>query len=174
MARFAPLGALCALACVVSAGAASASAPRIGPDSGKLVPRFESLRYGEVNARQGPSLGHRILWTYHRRGLPVQIVAESGSWRRVRDPDGDLAWVSSGALDDRRMAFVAAPTALTLRKDPFTTARPVAFLTPGVVGELVGCQAGWRALKVAGRQGWAPSGALWGAEACAPATPSIP
>jgi SH3-like domain-containing protein len=171
MARFALLG----LFCLVLAGAdAWASAPRIGPDSGKLVPRFESLKYGEVNGRQGPSMAHRILWTYHRRGLPVEIVAESGPWRRVRDPDGDLAWVSSGALEDRRTVFVAAPAALALRKDPRDGARPVAFLAPGVVGELQGCQDDWRAVRIGSRQGWAPKASLWGADVCPGDASTIP
>ncbi|HVY03793.1 MAG TPA: SH3 domain-containing protein [Caulobacterales bacterium] len=130
------------------------------------MPRFESLKYSEVNGRQGPSLEQPILWTYHRRGLPVEIIAESGPWRRVRDPDGDLAWVSASMLEDRRTAFVAAARATPLRKSPRANGRAIALLQPGTVGQLKGCKLGWRSLKVAGREGWIPVSALWGADQC--------
>jgi SH3-like domain-containing protein len=157
---------LCLAPALALAGAALASTPLIGPDSGKPVPRFESLKYGEVNGRQGPSLEQRILWTYHRRGLPVQIVAESGSWRRVKDPDGDLAWISAAMLEDRRMTFVAAPEATPLRGSPKANGRVVAMLAPGTVAQLKACKLGWRSLKVGGREGWVPVSVLWGADTC--------
>ena len=148
------------------AASATASVPPVGPDSGKPVPRFESLKYGEVNGRQGPTLDHRILWTYHRRGLPVEIVAESGSWRRVRDPDGDLAWVNANMLDGHRMVFIAAANPTPLLATPRSKARTIALLGPGVVAQLKECKLGWRSIKVGPREGWVPGSVLWGADRC--------
>ena len=80
------LGALLSIG--VLFGAPIAAWAVIGP-SGKPVPRYESLKYNEINGRQGPSLEHRVLWKFHRRGLPVKVVAESDVWRQVQDPEGE-------------------------------------------------------------------------------------
>jgi SH3-like domain-containing protein len=144
------------------------AAPASGP-SGKPVPRYESLKYGEVNARLGPSLDHRVLWTYHRRGLPLQVIAESGVWRQVSDPDGDVSWINAAQLADQQTVFVAAAETLPLRRSPNEEARPVAILGHGVVGALEECRGGWRKVRVDGHSGWAPMASLWGAERCAAA-----
>ena len=63
-------------ASAVMAGIAQAQAPRVTP-SGMDVPRYVSLKYGQVNARVGPDEEHRLLWIYKAKGLPVQVVAET-------------------------------------------------------------------------------------------------
>jgi SH3-like domain-containing protein len=154
-----------ALMLAVACGPAHAGAPTIGP-SGKPVPRYESLKFGEVNGRQGPSFEHRVLWTYHRRGLPVRVVAESDVWRQIADPDGDLSWVHAAGLTARRTVYVAAAAPVALRQSPQMGARTVAILGHGVVASLEACRSGWRRLKIGRRHGWAPMAALWGAEQC--------
>ena len=75
-------------------GAALAAAGRAAADdvkdhptpSGLPVPRYVSLKFDSVNARAGPSDDHRLLWVFHARGLPVQVIAETEDWRRVCDP----------------------------------------------------------------------------------------
>lgn len=151
--------------CVLATNA-MASAPRVGPDSGKPVPRFESLKYGEVNGRQGPSTEHRLLWTYHRRGLPVEIVAESGGWRQIRDPAGELAWISGDKLEDRRTTFVKSDAVIPLYRTPQANGKLAARVGPGMVMTLKACRIGWRQVQVGDREGWVEASALWGADDC--------
>ncbi|HWT52310.1 MAG TPA: SH3 domain-containing protein, partial [Caulobacter sp.] len=98
--RFAP-----ALVGIVSAlaGRALADGPKITP-SGLDVPRYVSLKYAEVNARNGPDEAHQLLWIYHAKGLPVQVVAETREWRRICDPEGGLAWVHKRTTDGRLLS----------------------------------------------------------------------
>ena len=131
------------------------------------MPRYESLKYGEVNARLGPSLEHRVLWTYHRRGLPLQVIAESGEWRQVSDPSGDVSWINAAQLADQQTVFVASGEPTALRRAPNDEARPVALLGQGVVAALEECRGGWRKVRVGGQAGWTPMANLWGAERCA-------
>ena len=65
------------------ATAASLTAPAIGPETNLPLPRFVSLKSDEGNVRRGPSLSHRIDWVFVRRGMPLQVTAEYGHWRRV-------------------------------------------------------------------------------------------
>jgi SH3-like domain-containing protein len=160
--RRASLLLLCLCACPATATADSAA---FGP-SGKPVPRYESLKYGEVNARLGPSLQHRVLWTYHRRGLPVRVIAESDVWRQVSDPDGDVSWINTAQLAGQQTVFVTTAEPLALHSGPQDDSRTVALLGHGVVAALEECRGGWRKLKVGEKTGWAPLAGLWGAERC--------
>lgn len=68
-------------------------------------------------------------------GMPVEVVITSGDWSRVRDASGDLAWVESKVLTNKRMLVVEAAQAIA-RSAPNETA-PVAFTAAkGVLLEL--------------------------------------
>ncbi|MEJ0058598.1 MAG: SH3 domain-containing protein [Terricaulis sp.] len=146
--------------------AGAADAPRIGPDSHEPVPRFVSLRTESANGRHGPGVEHRIDWIYERAGLPMQVTAESGPWRRVRDPDGGEVWMHAQNLDSKRTAYVRGDEDIALRDGPRTGSHVEAYLAPGVVGSLTACEGDWRRISVRGRVGWAPKDALWGVEDC--------
>ncbi len=123
--------------------------------------RFVSLKTEGANGRRGPSLEHRIDWIYLRRGLPLELMGESGPWRRVRDPDGAEVWIHTQNIEDRSTAYVREPA--TLRRSARDGASAIAYLAPGVVGAVTGCRGEWRRLAVAGRVGWVRTEALWGA-----------
>ena len=66
------------------------------------VPRFVSLKFGEVYARKGPGEDHRILWVWRSKGMPLEVVAETSDWRRVRGPDGvDRPGPTNAVVDGR-------------------------------------------------------------------------
>jgi SH3-like domain-containing protein len=159
---FAAFAAASLLFCV--SGAATAAGPTVGPDSNLPVPRFVSLRTPGANGRHGPSVENRVDWIYQRAGLPLEVTAESGPWRRVRDPGGAETWMHAQNLDTRRTAYVEH--AATLRQIGHDDARAVAYLAPGVVGSLTGCQGDWRRVAVGGRVGWVKKSDLWGADVC--------
>lgn len=144
---------------------AAADPPALGPDSSLPVPRFVSLKTEGANGRRGPGLEHPVQWVYERAGLPLQVTGESGPWRRVRDPDGAEVWMHAQNLDSRRTAYIRQAAAL--RRQAREGSTPVAYLAPGVVGALTGCEGAWRRVAVAGRVGWIEAAALWGAEDCA-------
>jgi SH3-like domain-containing protein len=95
-------------------------------------------------------------------GLPLQVVGESGPWRRVRDPDGAEVWMHQQNLVSRRMVYVTAPT--VLRRRPHENAAPLAYVGAGVVGGFTGCDGEWRRMTIAGRVGWVKADAVWGGD----------
>lgn len=145
-----------------SLSAVASDAPILGPDSNLPVPRYVSLNSENANGRRGPGLDHRIEWIYARTGLPLQVIAESGPWRRVRDPDGTEVWMHAQNLDQRRTALVRE--AATLRRRPHGP--PAAYLAPGVIGALTACDGEWARFAVSGRVGWVERSAVWGADDC--------
>lgn len=157
------LGGLIATAAALTASAAVAQPPATTP-SGLPVPRYVVLKYGEVNARQGPDEQHRLLWIYKAKNLPVQVVAETREWRRICDPEGGLAWVHKRTTDGRRTAMRVQDTPLPLHASPKPESRISAYLAARSIAVLDKCEKGWCRLKADGASGWAPEDQFWGAK----------
>ncbi|MEX0838514.1 MAG: SH3 domain-containing protein [Parvibaculum sp.] len=142
---------------------AEAAAER-GPVTGLPLPRYVSLKAGRANARRGPGTDFPIDWVYTKRGVPLEIIAESNHWRRIRDHDGDGGWIWHTMLDGARSVIVTGdkeePRAL--HDKPDAAADVVAYLEPGIVAAVRGCKAGWCRLEARGHSGWAQQSVLWG------------
>jgi SH3-like domain-containing protein len=147
--------------------AAAAALLLLSPNAAADPPttNFVSLQTEGANGRRGPGLEHRIDWIYERAGLPLQIIGESGPWRRVRDPDGAEVWMHAQNLSSRRTAYIR--TGANLRRQPRAGAAIKAHLAPGVIGALTGCEEGWVRIAIGGRVGWVEAEAVWGAAGCA-------
>ena len=88
---------LAALAAIGAAEAQTAPAATAGKATGLPVPRYVSLKSDRVNLREGPSKDHRTSWVFQRAGLPVEIIAEFETWRRIRDSEGTEGWRPCGS-----------------------------------------------------------------------------
>lgn len=152
----------------------AASRDNIGTDTGLPVPRFVSLKSAKINVRRGPGNDNQISWVFKRKALPVEIIAESGRWRKIRDHDGETGWVWHAMLDGRRSAIVmgkpdatgkvmdpASPVALFA--EPSEKSKIIAYAEVGVIGRLPFCQDQWCELEVNGYEGWVLRSEIWGA-----------
>jgi SH3-like domain-containing protein len=133
-----------------------------GAEENKLpVPRFVSLDSNLVNLRAGPGKEYPILWVYQRKGLPVEIIQEFDTWRRIRDRDGTIGWVQGNLLSGKRTVQITGEQrAMTSDADGGAT---VAYLDPGVVARLVKCKGSACRIEVQGYEGWLPRDDFWGA-----------
>ena len=69
------------------------------------------------------------------QGMPVEIISVLRTWVKVRDPLGDLAWISRDDLTDRRMLM--ATTIAPLRREAALQAPTWFSVDRGVVLELL-------------------------------------
>ncbi len=131
--------------------------------TGLPLPRFVSLRANEVNLRTGPGVQYPVDWVYLRRKLPVEIIAEYGTWRKVRDWQGTQGWVHQSMLAGRRTFIVTGATRTIRRKDDVKSPA-VATLEAGVIGNHVSCPGvdGWCRVEAAGNEGWLRRVDFWG------------
>jgi SH3-like domain-containing protein len=129
--------------------------------TGLHVPRFASLRSGEVNVRTGPGTRYPVEWRFQRRGLPVEITAEFGTWRRVRDGQGAEGWVHRSMLSGRRTVVIASSVE-TLRRRAAADATAVARAEQGVMATVRTCREKWCEIEAQGFRGWVPERSLWG------------
>jgi SH3-like domain-containing protein len=97
------------------------------------------------------------------RGTPVEVVVQLDVWVKVRDAQGDLAWIERPLLSDKRSVMVTAERA-QVREQPDDNARLVFEAAKDVLLDYVEPgPAGW--IKVAhrdGQQGYVKVGQTWG------------
>lgn len=164
------------LALAVPAAPALAQAPAVqngvtvGPVTGFPLPRFVSIRPSEANVRVGPGGAYAIDWTFVRAGLPVEITAEFGNWRKIRDMEGDEGWIRHDLLTGKRTAVIAPWSSgdpLPARRAPDAEAGTRYLLEPGVIGMLLGCDGQWCELvsddPETSWRGYVRQTAIWGA-----------
>jgi len=133
--------------------------------SGLPVPRFVSLKAEKVNVRRGPSSDHPVAWVFHRKGMPVEIVAEFENWRRIRDSDGEEGWILQNMLTGRRTAVVAPwreGQTMPLLSSASANGALVAKIAAGVVSEIETCSGDWCEISASGYGGWIEQSMLWG------------
>jgi SH3-like domain-containing protein len=133
--------------------------------SGLPVPRFVSLKAGKVNVRVGPGEGYAIAWTFTRSALPVEVIQEYDTWRRVRDSDGSVGWVLQNLLSSKRTAVIApwaAGEPKPLHASPAAKAAVSAYLEAGVLADVASCHQSWCRVTGTGFSGWIEQDQLWG------------
>ncbi|MBX3445692.1 MAG: hypothetical protein KF765_02970 [Parvibaculaceae bacterium] len=151
-----------------AAGAAAEAMPerRPGPSTGLPVPRFVSLKSSKANVRRGPGSDFPIDWVYRKSGLPLEVIAESNNWRRVRDHEGDGGWIWHTMLAGERSVIVDAAEndggPVALRSAPRGDAAVVAYAEKGYIARLKSCRARWCRLDIRGLEGWIAQDQLWG------------
>lgn len=159
------VGALLPILLAASVATARGGLVQVGPETGLPLPRYASLKSDRVNLRQGPSREHRTTWVFERAGLPVEIIAESGNWRKIRDSEGTEGWVLQSLLSGRRTVLVAPwkKGTFPLFAEPSETSRVVAKLQVGVLGNVRSCDGGsWCSIYGDGFDGYMQQSDLWG------------
>ena len=135
--------------------------------SGFCVPRWVSLKRGEVYARKGPGADYPALWVYRVKGLPVQVVGETNDWRRVCDPGGGAAWVHRSMVDGRRMVMALGAVPVPLYRKPGGGGPEAGLLNARALAALGRCQGPWCKVRAGGVAGWLGASQVWGLAAAA-------
>lgn len=145
--------------------ALAANGVEVGPVTGYPMPRFVSVKARPANVRGGPGTGYRILWTFVRRSLPVEVTAEYGPWRRIRDWDGKVGWIHGALLSGRRFGVVAPWSGagmVPLREDASAKAAVIALMQRKVLVRIDHCDGNWCEVDVKSRSGYVRQTRLWG------------
>lgn len=132
--------------------------------SGLKVPRFVSLRADKdkVFVRSGPALRYPVKWIFQKEKLPVEVIQEFDTWRKIRDIDGDEGWIHQSLLSGDRTVLVRGDDLVPLQKDEDSHERLVARLEPDVIADLARCHKALCEVSAGGFTGWADRKFLWG------------
>lgn len=142
---------------LTSANLVASPAPVLAQDnpSGLPLPRFVSTRSNPINVRVGPGTKYDISWNYLVSGVPVEIIQEFDTWRKIRDADGAEGWVHQSLLVGTRYGYAAPLIAngeVALRTSRSDEANIRARLAGGVKMQINECDGNWCAVA-AGQPG---------------------
>lgn len=141
------------------------------PKSTKVAPpsripgmaRFRSIGTDDTVMYDAPSDKAKKLYQAPR-GMPVEVIAVLQAWVKVRDMEGDIAWVLRDDLSERRT--VVASTTVPLYQEPNADAPQWFEAARGVVFELEDDKpddAGFVRVRHAdGQSGYVELGQVWG------------
>ncbi len=139
--------------------------------SGLKLPRFVSTRSSPINVRVGPGTRYEIAWNFVVPGVPVEIIQEFDTWRKIRDSQGDEGWVHQSLLIGSRVGYVQPIVAngeVEMRASPSPDAGLRARLAAGVRVGISECNGSWCQVSAgqpgerATYSGWVRQEELWG------------
>ena len=130
-------------------------------DANGQTERFASLRASEVNVRAGPGVRYPVKWKFVQRHMPVQVIAEFDTWRKIRDWEGAEGWVHRAMLSVKRSLIVVGRSR-TMRQHADDRAPAVARLAPGMVAVVIKCPNEWCQIEAQGYEGWIRRNGVWG------------
>jgi SH3-like domain-containing protein len=123
---------------------------------------FRSVSENAAVLYDAPSGKAKKLYIVNQ-GFPLEVVVVVEGWSKVRDASGELTWIESKNLSDRRTVMVRTPLA-TVREAADDGAAAIFQAQQNVLLELVEVAGGW--LKVRhrdGQAGFVRVAQVWGA-----------
>ena len=122
---------------------------------------FLSLKNNEVNLRQGPSFEYPIKFIYKKKYLPVEILDESETWRKIRDFENNSGWIHTSQLSKKKTAICIKNNSV-IYKRPTIFSKPIAKLEIGRLVLIKRCKVKWCKITSGGFSGWIYKSSLWG------------
>jgi SH3-like domain-containing protein len=124
---------------------------------------FRSVSENAAVLYDAPSAKANKLYIVNN-GYPVEVVVAVEGWVKVRDINGDLTWIESKNLTDRRTVMVKVPLA-QVRQSADDNAPVVFQAQQNVILDLVEATGGgWLRVKHRdGQTGFVKSSQVWGA-----------
>jgi SH3-like domain-containing protein len=149
------------------------AAPALAQDnpSGLPLPRFVTTRSSPINVRVGPGTRYEIAWNFLVSGVPVEIIQEFDTWRKIRDVEGDEGWVHQSLLAGARAGYATPLMAngeVTMHASRAENAAARARLAAGVRVGVSECDGSWCSVSAgppgerANITGWVRQEELWG------------
>ena len=122
---------------------------------------FRTLRFDEVNLRQGPSKEYPIKIFYKKKFLPVLIQDKSDNFRKIRDHENNTGWIHVSQLSKKKAAIVIDEE-LIMFKNPTIYSKPIVILKKGRLIQIIKCKEIWCKAKSDKYKGWLKKNSLWG------------
>ena len=122
---------------------------------------FLSLKNNEVNLRQGPSFEYPIKFIYKKKYLPVEILDESETWKKIKDFENNSGWIHTSQLSKKKTALNIEENSLLFKK-PTVYSKPLAKLEVGRLVLIKKCKEKWCKITSGKFSGWIFKKSLWG------------
>ena len=114
---------------------------------------FLTLRYNNVNLRQGPSKDYPVKIYYKKKYLPVLIQDTSDNFRKIKDHENNTGWIHVSQLS-RKKAALTIEDKVIMFKSSTIFSKPLAVLEKGRLCLVLKCKNDWCKIKVDKYSGW--------------------
>ena len=114
---------------------------------------FSTLRYNNVNLRQGPSKDYPVKIFYKKKYLPVLIQDSSYNYRKIRDHENNTGWIHVSQLS-RKKAALTNVDQVVMFKNSTIFSNPIAVLEKGRLCLISKCIDEWCKIKTDRYSGW--------------------
>ena len=122
---------------------------------------FLSLKNNEVNLRQGPSFEYPIKFIYKKKFLPIEVLAKSETWIKIKDFENNSGWIHISQVSKKKSAINKKNNSVIYKK-PTIFSKPVAKLEIGRLVLIKRCKVKWCKITSGGFSGWVYKNSLWG------------
>ena len=122
---------------------------------------FSTLRYKNVNLRQGPSKDYPVKIFYKKKHLPVQVHDTSDNWRKIRDQENNTGWIHRSQLSKKKAA-ITIDEQVVIFKNSTIFSKPLVALEKGRLILVYKCGDVWCKIKTDKYKGWVKKISLWG------------
>jgi SH3-like domain-containing protein len=122
---------------------------------------FSTLRYNNVNLRQGPSKDYPIKIFYKKKYLPVLVQDTSDNFRKIKDHENNTGWLHVSQLSKKKAALTLIDK-VVIFKNPTIFSKPLIILEKGRLCLVSKCKNNWCKIKVEKYSGWVKKQSLWG------------
>ena len=122
---------------------------------------FLSLKNNEVNLRQGPSFEYPIKFIYKKKFLPIEVLAKSETWIKIKDFENNSGWIHISQVSKKKSAINKKNNSIIYKK-PTIFSKPVAKLEIGRLVIIKKCKVEWCKITSGGFDGWIYKNSLWG------------
>lgn len=124
---------------------------------------MKSVRVKTANFREAPSDIADVLFTADRH-YPVKILERKRGWAKVKDFEGEIAWVAERLLGTQRSVVVVVEKTIA-RDRPEADGAPVFDAVWSEAYAVKQTRAGWVLVESAdGKEGWVSRDVTWGIE----------
>jgi len=122
---------------------------------------FSTLRYNNVNLRQGPSKDYPVKIFYKKKYLPVLVQDTSDNWRKIRDHENNSGWIHLSQLSKKKAAIIINDQVIMF-KNATIFSKPLVILEKGRLCLISKCVEEWCKVKTDKYSGWIKKQSLWG------------
>ena len=122
---------------------------------------FLTLRYNNVNLRQGPSFDYPVKIFYKKKYLPVLVKDTSDNFRKIKDHENNTGWIHRSQLSKKKAALIFDEKVIMFKNSTIFS-KPIAVLEKGRLCLISKCKGDWCKIKVEKYSGWVKKENLWG------------
>jgi SH3-like domain-containing protein len=119
-----------------------------------------AVKSSTANLRSGPGTKYEVLWQvekYH----PLLIIEKKGVWYKIKDFEGDMAWVHSSLLG-KINGVITIKTKCNVRSKPDKGGKILFTVERGVPFKVLKRNGNWIRIKHAdGEIGWIYNSLVW-------------